>query len=99
MYYGEALYNTTTGLTYIPNLLDVGVTVGANIASRNTTTRTLIANITIQYADTTPKGTYIIPVSAVIPVPVTSVGWLEGGTPFVYFEHYEIPIISTVKIY
>ena len=99
MHNGEAIYNTTTGLAYIPSLLEKGVLVDATIVTRDTTAKTLTANITIQYEDATPKGTYIIPVSALLPVAVTSIGWLEGGAPYPYFEHYEIPIISTVRIY
>jgi subtilisin family serine protease len=92
--YNEGIYNTTI---YIQDLTEYGITVSSFIKSK--TANSVLANVTIKYSDTTPKGIYVIPVSAAFPVAVTTVGWIDNGQMNYYFYYNEIPIALTIRIY
>jgi subtilisin family serine protease len=93
--YNEGIYTTTS--TYISNLTQVGITVTPVI--QYWTTNSILANITIKYSASTPRGVYVIPITAAFPVPVTTVGWNDGGQRNYYFYYNEIPITLTIRIY
>lgn len=92
----EAIY--VTNMVYIPDISNVGISVSASINRVDYTTGLLYATIQVKHIDTTPRGIYMIPLSTVFSVPVTTCGWLEGGNANIYSYHNEIPLVITVKI-
>jgi len=85
-------------MVYIPDISNVGISVSASINRVDYTTGLLYATIQVKHIDTTPRGIYMIPLSTVFSVPVTTCGWLEGGNANIYSYHNEIPLVITVKI-
>jgi hypothetical protein len=91
--YNEGIYNNTK---YIWYLTKYGITVYSFIKSK--TSNSVLVNVTIKYSDATPRGVYVIPVSAAFPVAVTTFGVMYNGYSYYYFYN-DIPIILTVRIY
>jgi len=75
---------------YIPDLVEYGIIleVSPPVISDNT----YKFNVTMSFSPTVSRGRYIIPLSATMPFPVTTAGWVDSGTPTVYFDWYEVPI-------
>jgi hypothetical protein len=87
-YTGEGIYiSPTTGEAYyFAN--KVGVDIGTPLISPGRYRFT----VTITYTGEEPQGYYIIPLSASMKHPVTTVGWLNVNAT-VYFYWEEIPVI------
>ena len=94
----NAIHLVQNRAEYVSNTLEIGMEVYAEVVLRQLSTGTLIARAHVKYTDTTPTGTYIIPISAVFSIPVTTVGWLEGGKQSIYFYHNEIPLVLLASI-
>ncbi|MEM4552316.1 MAG: S8 family serine peptidase [Thermosphaera sp.] len=97
-YYGEVLFKPITeeNMYYVsdPSIVSLDINVGYPSVTPNRFRFTT----TISYTSETPPGSYIIPLSALMKYPVTTVGWLNVTTPTVYFEWYEIPIYLRLDI-
>ncbi|MEM4876586.1 MAG: S8 family serine peptidase [Sulfolobales archaeon] len=82
---------------YIPSLAEYGLTITLETLTTTPTSYTASVRIhpcpTVQYG-----GDYIISFNYVTKVPVTTVGWIDGGSPSVYFDYYSIPIYFTFNL-
>ncbi|MEM0031460.1 MAG: hypothetical protein QXV48_03910, partial [Desulfurococcaceae archaeon] len=88
-YKGEAIRVTPLKAYYIPDITEVGLeVVGINVTI---TQPIYLVSVFIRKSPSTPSGTYIIPLSMTMKVPVTTSGWLNV-TPTIYFQYYEIPL-------
>ncbi|MEM4953379.1 MAG: S8 family serine peptidase [Desulfurococcaceae archaeon] len=88
-YKGEAIRVTPLKAYYIPDITEVGLEV---VSINITITQPIyLVSVFIRKSPSTPSGTYIIPLSMTMKVPVTTSGWLNV-TPTTYFQYYEIPL-------
>ncbi|MEM0000071.1 MAG: S8 family serine peptidase [Desulfurococcaceae archaeon] len=88
---------TDTGTYYIPDLLKYGLVVYTEVVS--VTSTVLDVRVVVKPTDTAPKGAYIVPLEALMKMPVTTVGWIDGGTARVYFEWYSIPLYLPLTVW
>jgi len=89
---GEGIVKPVGGVTYyyIPDLAEYGITL--EISPPVTSDNTYRFNVTMSFSPSVSRGRYIIPLSATTPFPVTTVGWIDSGTPTIYFDWYKMPI-------
>ncbi|MEM4881098.1 MAG: hypothetical protein QXP89_03085, partial [Desulfurococcaceae archaeon] len=88
---------TDTGTYYIPDMLKYGLVVYTEVVS--VTSTVLDVRVVVKPTDTAPKGAYIVPLEALMKMPVTTVGWIDGGTARVYFEWYSIPLYLPLTVW
>lgn len=81
---GETTYH------YISSLAEYGISL--LISSPVISDNTYKFNVTMSFSPGVSRGRYIIPLNATMPLPVTTVGWINAGTPVKYFELYGAPI-------
>ncbi|MFN3268017.1 MAG: S8 family serine peptidase, partial [Zestosphaera sp.] len=89
---GDGIFRPLGGTIYyyIPNLTEYGITL--EISSPVISDNTYKFNVTMSFSPGVSRGHYIIPLSATMPFPVTTVGWISAGTPTTYFDWYVVPI-------
>lgn len=87
---------TKLGTYYIPSLLEYGLEVYISSISIG---EELVASIVVKPTSAVEKGLYLIPVEAVMKLPVTTVGWIDGGNKTVYFEWHSTPLILRLRVW
>jgi subtilisin family serine protease len=89
---GEGIVKPLGGTTYyyIPDLAEYGITL--RVSSPTIIGNTYKFYVSMSFSPSVSRGYYIIPLDATVPFPVTTVGWIDSGTPTTYFAWYEVPI-------
>lgn len=82
---------------YIPSLSSFGLPITLEKLEETSTSYTV--GVRVHPCPTVPHaGDFVIAFGYVSRVPVTTVGWIDGGTPRVYFQHYSMPIYFTFNL-
>jgi hypothetical protein len=75
---------------YIENLEEYGLRVTLGTAEAGPTYYRI--RVGVEFLPGTYRGFYVVPFTYESPYPVTTVGWIDGGTPTTYFYTNQLPV-------
>jgi subtilisin family serine protease len=75
---------------YIENLEGYGLRVTLGTAEAGPTYYRV--RVSVEFLPGTYRGLYVVPFTYESPYPVTTVGWIDGGTPRTYFYTNQLPV-------
>ncbi|MCX8208313.1 MAG: S8 family serine peptidase [Sulfolobales archaeon] len=85
----------TTEMRYVHDISTLGVTI--SVGTPETTGTYYRVRAEVRTGPPTSIGHYVVAFEYRARAPVTTVGWIDGGSPRVFFQHFSLPIYFTFR--